>query len=225
MRFLRLPMFGLLTPTSPLDGLIDHYQKIHSCVDFIHESLECYLSGGTCREFQELVEQVDRLEGEADKIKRSIRNKMPRRLFMPVDKTLFLNYTRAQDNILDAAQEGLSWLSMRVVEVPADTQKGMVLFLDDVMSSVTLLGPALKSTIQLIYAEELDRQAVKDKLRAVRRQRDKVFKAKGPLIAAIYNQDRDFKDIYQLIHFVQQMDAMSDNAGNCAEILRSMIAR
>lgn len=225
MRFLRLPMFGLLTPTSPLDGLIDHYQKIHSCVDLIRESLECYLSGGTCREFQELVEQVDKLENEADKIKRSIRNRMPRRLFMPVDKTLFLNYTSAQDNILDAAQEAVSWLAMRAVKVPEEQQKPMVLFLDEVMTTVTMLGPALEATIRFIYVQELDRSAVKAKLRAVRHQKDKVFKDKGPLIAAIYNQDRDFKDIYQLIHFIQRMDDMSHSAGNCAEILRAMIAK
>lgn len=222
---LRLPLFGLLPSKSPLDGLIDHYQKIHGAVDYIHESLECYLGGGTCREFHELVEQIDRLENEADKIKRSIRNRIPRRLFMPVDKTLFLNYTRSQDNILDAAQEGLFWLSMRAVEVPEEHQRSMVLFLDDVMATVTLLGPALEATIKLIYAQELDRDAVKNKLRAVRRQREQVFKSKGPLISAIYNQDRDFKDIYQLIHFILQMDGMSHNSGNCAELLRAMIAR
>lgn len=222
---LRLPFFGLLTDRSPLDGLVEHYEKINECVDLIQESMECYVSGGTCREFIELAAQVDEIEHQADLIKRRIRNHMPRRLFMPVDKGLFLQYTKTQDNILDDAQEAMQWLAMRRVDIPIEFQKDIIAMIDEVDTATEMLGPALKATLGLIYTEHLDRTGTKDKYWAIRRKRHTVFKMKNRLSSAIYKSDMDFKDIYQLIHFVEKLEAMAHNAENSADVLRAMIAR
>jgi len=222
---MRLPFFGLLSARSPLDGLVDHFKKIKECTDIVKESMECYVAGGACREFLELAKQVDEVENHADTIKRNIRNQMPRRLFMPVDKTLFLNYTKAQDNILDDAQEAMQWLAMRRVNIPEKFQKKIINLIDDVTTTTTMLGPALTATIRLIYMQHVDRDGTKSQYQAVRAQRHKVFKAKNALVSEIYNSDMDFKDIYQLIHFVERLDAMSHNTENCADILRAMIVR
>jgi len=222
---MRLPFFGLLTTRSPLDGLVKHFKKIKECTDIVKESMECYVAGGACREFMELAKQVDEVENHADTIKRNIRNQMPRRLFMPVDKTLFLNYTKAQDNILDDAQEAMQWLAMRRVNIPEKFQKEIIDLIDDVTTATSMLGPALTATIRLIYMQHVDREGTKGQYQAVRAQRHKIFKAKNALVSEIYNSDMDFKDIYQLIHFVERLDAMSHNAENCADILRAMIVR
>jgi uncharacterized protein len=224
--FLRIPFFGLLSPRSPMLGLVEHYDKISHCVDLIRESLECYISGtGICRAFEELKEEIDRIEDHADAIKRNIRNHLPKRLLMPVDKTLFLNYTKAQDNILDSAQEAMNWLGMRKVHIPEEFQKDIIDLLSNVSEAAILLGPALHATIALIHGETLDREGTKDKYRAVRRQRAVVTAARHALVSRIYNSDLEFKDIHQLFHFIVSLDDMSHNSENCADILRSMIAR
>lgn len=222
---LRLPFFGLLTDRSPLDGLVEHYDKINECVDLIKESMECYVAGGTCREFIDLAAQVDEIEHQADLIKRRIRNHMPRGLFMPVDKGLFLQYTKTQDNILDDAQEAMQWLAMRRVDIPIEFQKDIIAMIDEVDTAAEMLGPALKATLGLIYTEHLDRRGTKDKYWAIRRKRHTIFKMKNRLSSAIYKSDMDFKDIYQLIHFVEKLDGMGHNAENSADVLRAMIAR
>jgi hypothetical protein len=222
---MRLPLFGLLTSRSPLDGLVDHYEKIHECTEIIKDSLECYVAGGACREFMELAKQIDNIENQADLIKRRIRNHLPRGLFMPVDKTLFLNYTKAQDNVLDEAQEAMQWLAMRPVDIPVPYQRKIIELIDDVDSLTDMLGPALKATLGLIYTEHLDRRGTKDQFWAIRKKRHAIFKAKNKLVSEIYNEDMDFKDIYQLIHFVEKLHGMAHNTENCADILRSMIAR
>jgi len=96
----KLSFFGMLATKSPMEGLVEHYDQIAQCTNIINESLECYVSGiGACREFTELSREIDKIENHADIIKRNLRNHLPRRLFMAVDKTLFLNYTKSQDNI------------------------------------------------------------------------------------------------------------------------------
>lgn len=222
----KLPFFGLITPRSPMKGLVEHYDKIMEGIVLIREALECYISGsGVCREFKEITSEVDAIEDHADKIKRNIRNHLPRRLFMPVDKTLFLNYTRGQDNILDYAQEALHWLGMRKVEIPEERQKPFVDLVDEVIHTVELLGPALHSTIGLVHGDHIDRLGCKEKYRKIRRERQKIMKMQRQLVAEIYNSDMDFKDIYQLIHFVGCLNDTVKNCEVCSDTLRAMIAR
>ncbi len=221
---LRIPFFGLLSK-SPMDGLIEHYDKIAQCVDIINESMECYLTGGTCKEMEELAEAIDDVEHVADNIKRRIRNHLPRRLFMAVDKTLFLNYTNKQDNILDAAQDALSWLAMRRVDIPETYHKPFVSILDGVQQATHLLGPALKATINLVNGSSIDREGTKQAYRRVRDMRSNVREEANYLRRTIFNSDRDFKDIYQLMHFVDCLNEMAHNSASCADILRAMIAR
>jgi len=224
--FKRIPFFGLLSPKSPLQGLIEHYDQISECLELIKEALECYVSGsGVCREFEELKQEIDKIEGQADKIKRRIRNHLPKRIFMAVDKALFLNYTTQQDNVMDEAQEALRWLGMRRINVPPDYQRAFISLLEEVSEAAVQLGPALKMTVDLVHGEYLDRQACKDKFREVRYLREKVFKRKQQLISDIYNSEMNFKDIYQLIHFVDCLNTMAKSCEQCAGTLRAMIAR
>ncbi len=223
---MRLPFFGLLSPKSPMNGLIEHYTKISECVHIIKDSLACYVSGsGVCREFEELLREIDAIEDHADKIKRNIRNHMPRHLIMPVDKTLFLNYTKGQDNILDEAQDALHWLGMRKVYIPEQFQKAVIELLEHVAEAAQLLEPALNSTIGLVHGEHLDREGCKMKYRKVRQKRDDISRFKRKLLSEIFNSDMDFKDIYQLTNFIGCLSEMVKNCEFCVDTLRAMIVR
>ncbi|MFO8031975.1 MAG: DUF47 family protein [Desulfohalobiaceae bacterium] len=223
---MRLPFFGLLSPKSPMTGLVEHYTKISECVNIIKDALECYVSGsGLCREFEDLLQEIDAIENHADTIKRNIRNHLPKGLIMPVDKTLFLNYTRGQDNILDEAQEALHWLGMRNLYIPEQFQKPVIDLLEDVSEAAQLLEPALKATIGLVHGEHLDREGCKAKYRKIRQKRDEISKFKRKLVSEIYNSDMEFKDIYQLINFIGCLSEMVKNCEFCSDTLRAMIAR
>lgn len=222
---MKLNFFGLLTQKSPMERLLEHYEKIQQSVDIISESLECYILGGQCVEFKTMQNNLNELESEADKIIRYIRNHLPRGLFMPVDKVLFLSYTSQQDDILDAAQEAFDWLSMRTMVIPEAFQKELIYLVDDVGNMVNLLGPALKDTVSLVHLENLDREGTKEQYRKIRDKRHEVSKFKNVLIGNMYRSEFDFKDIYQLIHFTERMYSMCHSCSKCVEILRSMIAR
>jgi len=223
---MRLPFFGLLSVKSPMNNLIEHYNKISEGVNIIQDAQECYVSGsGICREFKELLREIDSIEAHADQIKRNIRNHLPKGLIMPVDKTLFLNYTRGQDNILDEAQDALHWLGMHNVYIPEQFQRPMIDLLDDVSEATQLLEPALKSTIGLVHGEHLDREGCKMKYRKIRVKRDEISRTKRNLLSDIYNSEMDFKDIYQLISFIGCLSDMVKNCEFCSDTLRAMIAR
>ncbi|SDB39435.1 hypothetical protein SAMN05660653_01870 [Desulfonatronum thiosulfatophilum] len=222
----RIPFLSMIGGRSPMDGLLEHYSQVEASMTIINESLLCYIGGGSsCKDFQILKQELDHLEERADKIKRNTRNHLPRGVFMSVDKTLFLNYTRAQDNILDSAQDALDWLNIHTVQIPGTLRTGGLTIVEGAIRTVELLKPALEGTIRLLHTDFTDRQAVKESYRAVRSQHNDVRKMKSLLFRELFSADMEFKDVFQLLHFFEYMHEMSHNAEGCADILRAMIAR
>jgi len=63
-------------------------------------------------------ERIFALEGEADALKNSIRIRLPKSLFMPVDRRDLLELLRMQDSIADTAQDIAGLLVERPMAVP-----------------------------------------------------------------------------------------------------------
>ncbi len=225
---IRMPFFGLVSLKSPLAGLLEHYEQISKGMKLIEESMECYISGGNgtaCKEFNSLMAELNALEEHADTIKRYIRNHLPRSIFLPVDKHVFFSYTRIQDEILNQGQESLRWLAMRDMVIPEKFQRDLIFFLGDVSKSIQMLGPALEMTLAWVTDESVERDDVKSHYRALRMHQKIVTSSKQEITSKLYCSSLDFKDIYQLIHFVERLHDMSHNAEDCVDLLRVMIAK
>lgn len=226
---IRLPFFGLISLHSPLVGILEHYEQIAKGMRLIEESMECYISGGNgegvCKEFTALLQEVDAVEAKADTITRYIRNHLPRSIFLPVDKHVFFSYTRQQDDILNAGQDSLHWLALRDVVVPELVQKDIIFYLREVARCVEMLRPAIEVTLAWVDGESVDRESVKQRVRGVRMQHNIVTDMMHKLTAKIYRSDLDFKDIYQLIRFVERLHKMSHRTEGCVDLLRVMISK
>lgn len=224
---MNLNVFRLLIQKSPLEKLCLHYEKIQQSVVVIEKFLKCYIEAEGVRKAECKAQQdrLNELESEADSIIRDIRNELPKGIFLAVNKSLVLNYTNAQDNILDSAQEALNWLSMRPMSIPAEFRKDFERLANHVKTIVSLLGPALEHTISLVHLESLDREEAKEQYKTIRGKKDQAFKLKQVLCEKIFCSGLESRDLLQLVHFTESMFAMCHNCGKCAEIMRSMIVR
>lgn len=225
----RIPFFGLISLRSPLLGFLEHYEQIAKGMELIEESMECYITGGgpdgICKEFSSLQKEVDDMEDQADKIKRNIRNHLPRGIFLPVEKYIFFNYTHCQDDILDAGQGALQWLAMRPMVIPEVFQRDLIFYIAEVSKCVRMLRPAIEGTISWVNDEGMDREELKNRFRAVRKQHHEVTDKMHALSSKLMQSDLDFKDIYQLMHFAEYLHTMSHSAESCVNLLRVMIAK
>lgn len=208
-----------------LPSLLDHYQPIARGVALLDEALKRSLNQSQDLGFKVLTGEIDILEAEADKIKRRIRNHLPSAFFMVVDKTLLLNYTRSQDNILDAVQEAVTWLGLGDFFIPGPLAAVMTECVDEAARTVGMLRPALAETIDLILGGRGERGEAKSRVHEIRLQHVKVVKTKRTFIAAAYASDLEFCRVYQVIRFVEYVYRASHNAEGCADILRAMLAR
>ncbi|MFU2207664.1 DUF47 domain-containing protein [Solidesulfovibrio sp. C21] len=208
-----------------LPGLCDHYRPVGRGMALLAEALRHCLDACPGDAFAALVGEIDILEGAADKIKRRIRNHLPAAGLMVVDKTLFLDYTQRQDDILDAILEAAVWLDLDDFVVPPPLRAAMGDCVAEAARSVELLEPALADAVDYILYGKGERDAVKGAMQAVRDQHKRVSRAKRSLIAAAYGTDMEFGRVYQVVRFVEYVYRASRKAGNCADILRAMLAR
>jgi predicted phosphate transport protein (TIGR00153 family) len=122
--------------TSPFDGLQEHAEKVKECAWAFQQAMECHITE-QCGAFEEFRLEVDKLESEADSIKRRIRGHLPKGTLMPVDKFQLFRYLREQDKVLDAVEEALDWLSYRSEPgIPEALEKDFFLLVDAVMDPV-----------------------------------------------------------------------------------------
>ena len=132
---MRIPFISLFM-RSPFDGLQEHVEKVKECAWAFQQAMECQITD-QCEAYEEFRLEVDKLESEADSIKRRIRGHLPKGTLMPVDKFQLFRYLREQDKVLDAVEESLDWLSFRSEPgIPQALEKDFFLLVDAVMDPV-----------------------------------------------------------------------------------------
>ena len=167
---MRIPFFSMFM-TSPFEGLQEHAEKVKECAWAFQQAIECHITD-QCENFEEFRLEVDKLESEADSIKRRIRGHLPKGTLMPVDKFQLFRYLREQDKVLDAVEEALDWLSFRSEPgIPEALEKDFFLLVDAVMDPVEeMCRLVLEAGKYFRNYSEKQRKVVQDIVHTMRRQ-------------------------------------------------------
>lgn len=89
---------------SPFLPLQSHMKKVSLCIKKLTDIFE-KLPTASPDEIEKMVKDLSRLEHEADLTKNDIRNHLPRSLFLPIDRSQFLDILSIQDSIADKAED------------------------------------------------------------------------------------------------------------------------
>lgn len=99
---------------SPFAPLQTHMNKVASCMEKLTKIFECLIHRDLDK-IERLVTDLSSLEHEADLTKNDIRNHLPKSLFMPIDRSQFLEILSAQDSIADCAEDiGITFTLHRI---------------------------------------------------------------------------------------------------------------
>lgn len=222
---MRLPFLSMFI-TSPFEGLQEHAQKVKECAWEFQQAIECYVSK-QCQTFEELRQQVIRLESEADAIKRRIRGHLPIGTLMPVSKFQLFRYLREQDGVLDAVEDTLDWISYRPEPgLPPQLEKDFFLLVDAVIDPIEELSKMVsEARIYFQSYNEAQRVKVKDIIRNLRRQEHDADKLEDTLKSKLFNMDIDAVSIFHLIRLVEYVGSIADHAENAGDMMRAMLAK
>jgi len=222
MRIPFLPTFM----TSPFDGLLEHAEKIKECAWAFQQAIECYASE-RCDTFQEYHQEVDKLESEADAIKRRIRGHMPLGVRMPVSKFQLFMYLSEQDKVCDSVEHSLEWLSYRMIPgFPENLKKDLFLLVDAVIEPIEDLSRMVAEAKKYFdtYSDK-QRDIVKQIIRNIRKREHEADGIEGEIKHKIFSLEKDPVAIMHGVKLAELISSIADHAENAGDMMRAIIAR
>ena len=222
---MRLPFISLFM-TSPFDGLQEHAEKVKECAWAFQQAIECHITD-QCEAFEEFRLEVDKLESEADSIKRRIRGHLPKGTLMPVDKFQLFRYLREQDKVLDAVEEALDWLSFRSDPgIPEALEKDFFLLVDAVMDPVEeMCRLVLEARKYFRSYSEKQRNIIKEIVHTMHRQEHDADKVEDGIKEKLLNMKIEAITVFHMIRLAETIGSIADHAENAGDMVRAMIAR
>jgi predicted phosphate transport protein (TIGR00153 family) len=221
---MRFPFRSILV-TSPFDGLRNHVEKVRECSWAFQQAIECYISD-KCEEFDVLREVVNKLESDADSIKRGIRGHLPKGTRMPVTEYQLFSYLKEQDRVLDAAQDSLNWLSYRATRIPEAMEKEIFLLVDAVIEPIEELSRMIAEAKEYFESySEKQRRIVKSIIHNIKQQEHEADAREGELKVKIFSIEKDPVSIFHLVGLAEKIGSVADHAENAGDMMRAMIAK
>ncbi len=210
---------------SPFLGLQKHADKVKECAELFRDAAVCHIDE-QCTEFEDLTDQVARLESEADAIKRNIRNHLPKGILMPVAKFQFLQYLKEQDKVVDAIEESLLWLSLRPGGVPVVLGEDFQHLVLSVIPPIEKL-PELVAMATKFFKSRSDRQRKKMKslIQDIRQYETEADFLEQELKRRIFSEIEDALVVFHVVRLVEIVGNIADHAENASDRMRAMIAK
>ena len=216
--------FMYLFVKSPFENLKRHADKVSECARMFSQAVACHIDK-KCEEFDDLTDQVAKLESEADAIKRNIRGHMPRGILMPVDKFQFFMYLREQDKVLDVVEEALYWVSYRPDMVEADIGEDLGFLAEKVVPAIEDLSPLVGKAVEFFRTgSEEERRKIKSLIRDIRQKENECDQLERELMHKIFTKVEDPLKVFHLIRLVETISSIADHAQNASDMMRAMIA-
>lgn len=210
---------------SPIKPLQEHINKVHQCCKLLVPFFEA-VNANDWEEAAKQREKISQLEKQADDLKREIRLKLPRGIFMPVERTDMLELLTQQDKIANKAKDISGRIIGRQLTLPADTQTDFMAYVKrcidatlqakkainelDELLETGFKGREVELVEQMIHRldeieEDTDRLQIK-----LRRQFQQVETQYSPI---------DMMFLYQILEWVGDLADQAERVGARLELM------
>ena len=212
---------------SPFKHMVDHVRKIHQCVKLIRPIAEA-ISAGDTEKLRALQDDMSRTEYEADQLKDDIRQNLPRRFFLPVNRDDILGFVRQLDRMADDAEDFAVVSTFRKLEIPVDLRPDFMALVDKVVQvSENLLDVAEDlAQLQKESFEGPEAERVLNKIQQVCHMEWESDKLSRRCARNYYSAPGlDAVTIILLEKLCKALTGIADHAENVGKNLRLMIIR
>ena len=222
---MRIPFFSMFM-ASPFDDLQEHAEKVKECAQIFQQAMECHVSN-KCKTFEEFRREVAKLESEADAIKQNVRGRLPKRAMLPVDKFELFRYLGEQDQVIDAMEDTLDWISYKSEPgIPKELEKDILHLVDVVIDPVEDLNKMVSEVRKYFgrYSEK-QRGVVKDIIRNLSQKEHEADKVEDMIKEKVLNMKTDPVTVFHLFKLTETIGSIADHAENAGDMMEAMVAR
>ena len=222
---MRIPFLSMFI-TSPFEGLQEHAEKVKECAYVFQHAMECHITE-QCKGFEDLRRGIIEMERDADKIKRRIRGHLPKGTLLPVDKFQLFRYLREQDQVLDAVEDSLDWISYRPqAGIPEALHQEFTMLVDSVVDPIEELSRMVAEARTYFQSyNEKQRKVVKEIIRSLHKREREADKLEDALKRRAFNIDLDPVTVFHMVRLAEIIGSIADHAQNAGDMMRAMIAR
>lgn len=217
-------MFG----RSPFGALLEHTRKVNECVKLVKPLMEACIREDHDA-IHKLQDDVSKLEYEADQIKNEIREHLPRRFFLPVERGDLNSFLHSQDEIADSAQDFAVILLIRRTKIHPALAPEFLAFIDQVLAVSDMLMAAAEEMDELVEASfgGAEAQAVLQRVSGLNEGEWKADRMQRKLAQHVYELEKDLDPITILFYekMLRALSSIANHAENTGEILRQMIVK
>jgi len=219
---MRTPIAKLLA-RSPFRALERHAESVRATVEELGRVVRAYVA----REPYP-IDEVSRLENEADDVKSEIRANLPAGLLMPVNRSDLLEFLWQQDEIADFAQSTAKILALLRPEMPEALEADLLALSGKMLETAAQYMAMVKELGDVLETGFAKRQIddVVCLLSEVNRLEHEADVLEGRSIEEIYRAEDmgDFARMHML-RVIFQMGEVVDHMENAGGRLRIMISR
>lgn len=211
---------------SPFAPLQSHMNKVGSCIEKLTKIIDS-LSNEEWNKIERLVEDLSQLEHEADVTKNDIRNHLPKSIFMPIDRSHFLEILSLQDSIADQAEDAGITLTLRPLDGFELLGKDFLLFFHrsievywNAKSIIEEIDELLESSFGGIEAEK-----VKSMVEETAFKEHKAQKQKQLLMKKLFSQGDALSTpgFYHWLRLIEDISRLAHASENLANRIRMVL--
>ncbi|MEN8134825.1 MAG: TIGR00153 family protein [Thermodesulfobacteriota bacterium] len=213
---------------SPFGPLVEHTKKVHECVEVVRPLMEA-LAHENYLEIHNLQDKISKLEYEADLLKQKIRSRLPRRFFLPVEKSELDNFLRRQDKIADRVEDLAVILTIRNTVIHPELIDGFFEFVDQIFQ---VTGSLLSAAVELNSLAEVsfggaEAKVVLDLLDGLGEEEWKADRMARSLSKKLYSLEGEIDPTTIIFHekILLALGSIANEAENAGDMLRMMIVK
>lgn len=213
---------------SPFGPLVQHTEKVHECVKLIEPLMQAVIEEDYDR-VHKLQDRVSKLEYEADQIKHTIREQLPRRYFLPVEREDLERFLHTQDSVADSVEDFAVVLFIRNTKIHPDLCQEFMDFVGQVLTVSETLMEAAQEMENLAETSfgGAGAKAVIEKIAGLGEEEWKADRMERKLSRHIYKLEEDLGPVTILFYekMLRALSAVANAAENTGELLRTMIVK
>jgi len=199
--------------TKALESEIDAFlDKLSESGLLFKRAVQIYLDEGASADFDQKLQAVNRLESEADKLRRSVITQLYTQTLIPESRGDVLGLIENLDSVLNLCEGGLWAFSIETPDIPAEFHPDYRTLTEQVVNTVESLVLASRAFFRNI-------EAVPDHMHKVMFYEKEADKVSTKLKKAIFATDLPLSHKAHLRNFVEHIDNLADKSEDVADRL------
>ena len=203
----------LFRRTKALEAQIDEFlDKLSESAIVFRRAVEIYLAEGATAEFEDRLNQVNDLESQADRLRRSVETQLYAETLIPDSRGDVLGLIENLDSVINLCEGGLWAFSIETPEIPAEFHADYRALTEQVINTVESLVLGSRAFFRNI-------EAVPDHMHKVIFYEKEADKLSTKLKKAIFATDLPLSHKAHLRNFVVHIDNLANKSEDVADRL------